>query len=142
MKQGDFDFPVGILWKCQRCTKCCGDTAERKRRVLVLPSEAKEIRKALGLPLDRFCRRTRFKPFTLEMKKDARGKCIFLKENECQIYSIRPLVCRFYPFWLERRADGTFSFKVTDECAGIGFGQTLEKSFFKSLFEATMDKIK
>lgn len=96
----------------------------------------------VGFPLERFCRKTGLKPFTLEMKKDSEGKCLFLKENECQIYPISPLVCRFYPFWLEKRVDGTFKFKITDECVGIGFGQILEKNFFKKLFDVATDRIK
>jgi len=136
-----FDFPKEILWKCQRCTKCCGDTPERERRILLLPSEARQIREVAKVPLKKFCRRTGFEPFTLEMKKNPRGKCVFLRGDECQIYSLRPLVCRFYPFWLEKREGGNFSFKVTDECDGIGSGQILEESFFTNLFHLAMEKM-
>ena len=142
MKEEDFNFPRGILWKCQRCAKCCRDAPERERRILILSFEAKQIGKMVGFPLERFCRKTGLKPFTLEMKKDSEGKCLFLKENGCQIYSIRPLVCRFYPFWLEKRKDEAFSFKITDECVGIGFGQILEEDFFKHLFDVATDRIK
>lgn len=141
MARESFDFPKGILWKCRRCSKCCGDTPERKRRILLLPSEAKRIRRAVKIPLKKFCQRTGFEPFALEMKKNSRGRCVFLKEDWCQIYSLRPLVCRFYPFWLEKREDGNLSFKVTDECTGIGSGQALEEAFFTNLFHLAKDEM-
>ncbi|MBU0757972.1 MAG: YkgJ family cysteine cluster protein [Nanoarchaeota archaeon] len=41
----------------------------------------------------------------LKTKKD--GRCIFLDDNkECEIYDIRPNVCRIYPFWAIRLIDG------------------------------------
>lgn len=141
MERKPFDFPKGILWKCRRCSKCCGDTPVRERRILLLPSEAKQIREAAKIPLEKFCQRTEYEPFALEMKKSAKGKCFFLKDNGCKIYSLRPLVCRFYPFWLEKSGDGNFSFKVTDECTGIGFGKALEEAFFTNLFYLANDKM-
>lgn len=113
----------------------------RERRILLLPAEAKQIREAVKIPMKRFCQRTGSEPFALEMKKNSRGKCFFLKDNRCEIYSLRPLVCRFYPFWLEKREDGNFSFKVTDECTGIGSGQILEEAFFTNLFRLANDKM-
>lgn len=132
---------MGILWECKRCAKCCRDASERERRILLLPLEAKQIAKTVGFPLESFCRKTGLQPFALEMKKDSEGNCIFLKGNECQIYPIRPLICRFYPFWLEKRSDGAFSFNVTDECMGIGFGPILKEDFFKNLFEMAIGKL-
>ncbi|MFH0897447.1 MAG: YkgJ family cysteine cluster protein [Candidatus Bathyarchaeota archaeon] len=141
MEREIFDFPEGILWKCRRCSKCCGDTPVKERRILLLSSEARHIREVVKIPLKKFCQRTGFKPFALEMKKNSSGKCFFLKDNKCQIYSQRPLICRFYPFWLEKSEDGNFSFKVTYECTGIGSGQILEEAFFINLFHLANDKI-
>ncbi len=141
MARKSLDFPKGILWKCLRCSKCCGDTPERRRRILLLPSEAKRIGKAVKTPLKEFCQRIGVEPFALEMKKDSMGKCVFLKDNRCQIYSLRPLVCKFFPFWLEKREDGNFSFKVTYECTGMDAGQVLEEVFFTNLLRLANDEI-
>ena len=36
----------------------------------------------------------------LQLKKKKDGSCIFLdKCGSCKIYSVRPLICRVYPFW-------------------------------------------
>ena len=141
MEMRRFNFPGGIFWKCQRCARCCGDTPERERRILLLPSEASRIIEAVKIPLKKFCQRTESEPFSLELKKNSLGKCILLKVNQCQIYSLRPLICRFYPFWLEKHGDRDFSFKMTTECPGIGSGQILKEAFFTNLFNLAMDKL-
>jgi len=56
------------------------------------------------------------------MRKTEDGRCIFLKGDSCSIYSIRPLICKFYPFELRRTGKGRFIFTYTDECPGIGGG--------------------
>lgn len=38
-------------------------------------------------------------------KKD--GKCIFFKDGKCSIYSVRPKICRIYPYWCVELIDGT-----------------------------------
>jgi Fe-S-cluster containining protein len=41
----------------------------------------------------------------LKTKKD--GRCIFLnKQNRCDIYSIRPNICRIFPFWAIKLING------------------------------------
>jgi len=56
------------------------------------------------------------------MRKTEDGGCIFLKGNSCSIYSIRPLIGKFYPFELKRTGKGRFIFAYTDECPGSGGG--------------------
>ncbi|MDQ1279934.1 MAG: uncharacterized protein QG670_1196 [Thermoproteota archaeon] len=136
-----FDFPKGILWECKRCAKCCRDASYRERKILLLPLEAKQIARTLGFQIENLCRKTGLQPFTFEMKKDSEGNCIFLKGNECQIYTIRPLICRFYPFWLEKRGNGIFSFNVTEECTGIGLGPLMKDDLFKKLFDMAIGKL-
>ncbi len=141
VRSRSFSFPEEVLWACQRCSKCCGDTPERERHILLLPSETEQIREAVKFPLRKFCRKTGLEPFTFEMKKNASGKCVFLNGEQCQVYPLRPLVCRFYPFWLEKNEDGSFSFKMTPECTGIGSGQALDEVFYMSLFKLANSKL-
>jgi Fe-S-cluster containining protein len=81
-------------------------------------------------------------PYVYEMQKNPRdGKCLFLQGNECTIYAVRPLICRFYPFELSTKEEGTYSFRVTDECPGVfsqgtkGVGKKLDAGFFRALLE-------
>ena len=43
MKRKHFKFPKQVFWECQRCAKCCGDTPDKERRILLLSSEAEQI---------------------------------------------------------------------------------------------------
>ena len=81
-------------------------------------------------------------PYCYEMKKTKEGKCIFLKENQCSIYSLRPLICIFYPFELkfdDGKASHIFSF--TTECPEIGTGRRLDEIAFENLFELAKERL-
>lgn len=42
----------------------------------------------------------------LQLKKGKDKRCLFLnKKNLCDIYPKRPLICRMYPFWYEKKGD-------------------------------------
>jgi len=132
-------YPKGIHFKCQRCAKCCGDTPQRERNILLLETEVKRIAEAAKL------RQTDFStelhggsPYRYSMKKRD-GKCIFLNGNVCEMYLARPLICRFYPFSLERSAStNAYIFKVSDECPGIGLGNLLKGKEFKKMFDEAL----
>ena len=47
--------------------------------------------------------------YSYEMKKNKKGKCFFLKENQCCIYEFRPIICRFYPFELKFDLDQKYA---------------------------------
>jgi len=71
------------------------------------------------------------KPFKYVMKKKNR-KCVFLKSGGCSIYMHRPLLCRFYPFAVEKH-NGGYIFRSSDECPGIGLGNALREDDFKEM---------
>ncbi len=63
-------------------------------------------------------------PYCYEMKKNSEGKCLFLKDNQCSIYALRPLICRFYPFELKFDPEkDQHVFDFTLECPGISKGK-------------------
>jgi Fe-S-cluster containining protein len=113
---------------------CCGDTTQKTRHILLMKHEAINISTSTKRSISDFAIEVESKePYTYEMKKTAgTGKCLFLKENRCTIYSKRPLICRFYPFGLEaHRNQRTFYF--TNECPGIGKGKLIQEREFKKL---------
>jgi Fe-S-cluster containining protein len=81
-------------------------------------------------------------PYIYRMKKTEKGKCVFLKDDSCTIYSVRPLICRFYPFQLRRSGNDKYSFMYTEECLGIGQGPELKRRFFEKLFTHLTDQMK
>jgi Fe-S-cluster containining protein len=98
-----------------------------------LDREAEEIASATNQPISDFASEIEDKtPYRYEMKKTEDGKCVFLKQNRCIVYSKRPLICRFYPFGLTITRQQK-NFYYTKECPGIGKGETLREEDFQIL---------
>ncbi len=131
-----FEYSKCVHFVCEHCAVCCGDTEERVRQILLLRMEAERISRNTSKNIDAFAEKIEgFKPYAYRMKKTREGKCIFLKDNLCIIYEMRPLICRFYPFQLENKGNNKFAFTYTNECPGIGKGPRLKRSFFEKLFK-------
>ena len=143
MEQVDFTYPVNISFECNRCGLCCGDTKQKTRRILLLKLKPKKL---LHIPLSRypiFQREIKDKlPYGYEMKKTSEGKCVFLKDNQCSIYPLRPLICMFYPFELKFDKDQNLHvFDFTLECPGINQSKVLHERDFKKLFELAQERL-
>ncbi|MCW8802213.1 MAG: YkgJ family cysteine cluster protein [Candidatus Bathyarchaeota archaeon] len=141
----EYDFPKDARFVCEKCARCCGDTEDTIRHVLLLKTEAKKISDIISKEIEEFADEVfGFEPYIYEMKKtEPDGKCLFLENNRCRIYEIRPLICRFYPFELKNLGNNNYSFLFTTHCKGIGQGPILEKKFYDFLFSLatkTMDE--
>jgi Fe-S-cluster containining protein len=138
----NFDYPHAVRFKCTKCGICCGNTQEKTRHILLLSAEAEQIAEATHQPVSEFSIKIEDKaPYSYEMKKNAEnGKCVFLKNNHCVIYFLRPLICRFYLFELKITANQKHEFLYTDECPSIGKGKTLSESYFNNLFRLASTK--
>jgi Fe-S-cluster containining protein len=137
----NFSYPPNVRFTCNHCGICCGDTPRKTRHVLLLKADAERIAKNTKLAVEGFARETAGKaPYVYEMLKDAEtGKCVFHKDDQCAVYEVRPLICRFYPFSLALE-NGTYVFKVTDECPQVSLargegGEPLGFSYFKRLWD-------
>jgi Fe-S-cluster containining protein len=104
--------------------------------------EAEQIAKATVQPISAFAAKVQGKaPYSYEMKKTSKeAKCIFLKDNRCAIYALRPLICRFYPLELKTGANRKHEFLYTSECPGIGNGKLLRENDFTRLFRLAHEK--
>jgi hypothetical protein len=139
-----FEYPVAVRFQCTKCGACCGNAQERIRHILLLGTEAEQIAAATSQPISAFAVKVEGKaPYSYEVKKTAEdGKCVFLENNHCNIYALRPLICRFYPFELKIAANQKHEFLYTEECPGIGKGKILDKNYFKKLFQLARTKAK
>ena len=130
-----FTYPKHVHFRCERCALCCGDTEERVRSILLLKTDADRISRKTSTGIDEFAEKIEgSEPYVYRMRKTEDGKCLFLKENSCSVYQVRPLICRFYPFQLKNLGNGGYAFSHTDECPGIGKGPRLRRDFFGNLF--------
>jgi Fe-S-cluster containining protein len=142
MLSGIFEYPKNIGFVCNRCGRCCGDIEYTIRHVLLLKSDADRISKETSLEVNEFADEVvGFEPYIYEMKKPEVGKCIFLKDNRCSIYELRPLICRFYPFELKNLGDNRYTFLYTKKCPGIVTSSHLDRKFFDGLFKKAMEAI-
>jgi Fe-S-cluster containining protein len=89
------------------------------------------------MPIEEFATRIEgYDPYIYEMKKTlGKGRCHFLRDNQCTIYELRPIICGFYPFELKTAENGKHEFHHTEECPGIGRGKALKKPYFKNLLK-------
>jgi len=109
---------------------------------LLLEKEAKEISAQTGLHIKDFTDTSKdTQPYIYEMKK-VENHCFFLNTNKCDIYGIRPLICRFYPFELTFDADKNLHiFTCTPECPTLNTGKALSKKTFEELFELAKQRL-
>ena len=139
----DFTYPLNMLFDCNGCGLCCGDTKRKTRHILILEAEAKKISSWTSrFVLDFSCEIKDKLPYVYEMKKTSEGKCVFLKGNQCSIYPLRPLICRFYPFELkfdEKKRLHNFDFTL--ECPGINQGKLIGEKDFKKLFKLAQESL-
>ena len=139
----DFIYPDSVSFSCTMCGICCGDTNKKKRHILMLSEEVNQISEKIGKNSLNFANGNKNQPpYLYEMKKNEKGTCIFLRENKCDIYSIRPLICRFYPFELIDLPDRKYEFLFTNECPGISKGEKIGKEHFTKLFLLACSKFK
>jgi hypothetical protein len=107
---------------------CCGDVKGKVRIVLLLRTEAERIAEETSMELQEIVEKVEgFEPHVYLIRKTNKRKCIFLKENLCSIYRIRPLVCRFYPLHLVNKGNNRYAFKYTHECPRVGNGPYSEE---------------
>lgn len=91
-------YKEGLPFKCTGCGMCCtgGPGA-----VWISDKEAADIAEHLGLSVIDFMKKyTRLIDGRRSLNEDRKTyDCVFLKENKCTLYHLRPKQCRTYPFW-------------------------------------------
>jgi Fe-S-cluster containining protein len=132
----EFYYPAGLNWSCRRCGRCCMDVEGWDRRVLLLEKDIRRLEAAgeqgFHIPADE----DRF--VAVMRKRD--GRCVFLGEDGCRVYEARPLLCRMYPFYVERRGD-VYVMGVDEGCPSVGEGDGLSEGFFARLLGYALDQM-
>lgn len=94
-------YKEGLDFDCTGCGKCCLGSPGY---VWVSVEEIEAIAKHLSMTIEDFSKkyvRKIGKKFSLIELPGQNYSCVFLKNNQCSIYSVRPKQCRTYPFWPE-----------------------------------------
>ena len=137
MKKSGLNYPKNTRFVCSKCGICCGDTARKQRRILLLQGEAENISGFVGQQISEFAEKVEGRsPYVFGMRKTRDvGRCLFLMDNKCAIYLKRPIICRFYPFELIPTTNNRSEFHCSDECPGLGKGKLLTEGYFQRLFQ-------
>jgi Fe-S-cluster containining protein len=126
-------YPAHLRWICIRCTKSCRDLPGRTRNILLAQGDIKRITDATKLTAKEFSESSRGSfPYVRKMRKLG-GRCIFLEDSRCSIYTARPLICRFYPFSLLPTANNIYVIGFDSSCSGMGKGSRRSERFFLGL---------
>lgn len=108
---------IKIKFKCQQCGNCC----RAPGFVHLSKTEAKQI--ADFLKLSCFDFKKKYTEWVLfagrVLKGTGEASCIFLENNKCAIYPVRPEQCRTFPFWDSILKDETEIKYVKTFCKGI-----------------------
>lgn len=109
-------------FECQPdCANCCKFEGGF---VYLSDREAEAIAGFLNLPKDDFLS---FYTRTIDdeccLIEGDSDRCIFLEDNYCSIYAVRPRQCRTYPFWPQNMKSLKAWRATAGECPGIGRGR-------------------
>lgn len=130
----EFYYPTNIGWSCTQCGSCCGDVEQKTRMILLLPDDIKRIEEKEKKD---FYDKWDEGNFIGLMCKKKNGKCVFHSPKGCSIYESRALLCRMYPFWLEKK-DQSFVFGFSHDCPGTSKEEILEEPFFAKLLHMAL----
>jgi len=105
-------FKKSLVINCTKCGACCrGATSDNL--VFIFPWDIEPILKKLGVNTveftNEYCNSNRLETnlgiISLHVLKHDKNSCIFLDNNICVIYDVRPTQCRKAPFnffWRDR----------------------------------------
>jgi Fe-S-cluster containining protein len=115
-------YKNGLRFECTQCGDCCtGGPGAVWVTDEELTAIAAELHKTVG---EVRLLHTKLIGSRWSLRDYPNGDCVFLdpQTRGCQIYAVRPIQCRTWPFW-PSNIESTASWKRTcDVCAGSGQG--------------------
>jgi uncharacterized protein len=118
-------YSNGLRFECNRCSHCC-----RHDPGFVFLSE-EDINRIPGYLrigraefLARYCRTVDIgsvRRITIDERPNY--DCVFWSEKGCEIYEVRPLQCRSYPFWASVVESVESWQKEAENCPGMNAGR-------------------
>lgn len=116
-------YKSGLRFSCTQCHKCC---RHDPGYVFLSEDDVTAILAYLKMALEEFvfeyCKKAIVGGFTrVSLREKSNNDCIFWNEG-CQIYKVRPLQCRLYPFWPSILDSEDAWNKESKVCFGINNG--------------------
>ena len=127
-------YKAGLKFECTSCGNCC---RLKGGKVSVSEVEIKNIGLFLGMSPENFKEKYCLAgPATEHLIDQADGACIFLDEDRCRIYLVRPLQCRTFPFWPENLKSRVRWKQLKSYCPGIDQGPLHPASWIEAQMRA------
>jgi len=133
-------YQNGLNFTCMECGECC---RLPEGRVDIIPDEVSAISVYLGIKEEEFLKQyCAIAEEKVELRENAQKECIFLEDNRCIIYPVRPLQCRTFPFWPENLKSHFRWSQLKQFCRGIDQGKhhSIEKIEEKRIKQKRYDK--
>jgi uncharacterized protein len=115
-------YSEGIRFECTGCGKCCRCEEGEIGYVYLNGDDIRALSKCLGLPENEFRKKYTAPKDMYTIIAKPEEDCLFLRDNRCMVYSVRPLQCRTWPFWQTNMLRRDWEKKVLAVCPGIGIG--------------------
>ena len=151
-----------ILFECIKCGACCREETllvtvtgrDLARISSILGLDSKELIRAVDFYLESGITsreglrdfpslNTEKGPAYVVLKKLEDGDCVFLKDNLCMIHTIRPVVCKSFPFVFQdagnHRKWGFSAMK--NICPGLGSGPEVIGSELIELADTVLEDL-
>jgi uncharacterized protein len=147
-------YSSGLRFTCSQCGNCC---TGGPGYVWISDVEIERMAEYLAISrqdlIDRYCRRVNGRLSLKEHRRGGNYDCIFLKEvpitpgepasagaintrRICEVYPVRPLQCRTWPFWPENLASQKDWSHAAKRCHGMNRGRAFTIEEIRALRDA------
>jgi len=116
-------YKNGIRFECQGCGNCCKSLDDGDGYVYLNDDEIEGIANYLKIDKKKFINAYTEIKNGYRVIRDPDKDCIFLKNNKCLIYTVRPAQCKTWPFWEIALIKKNWDEKVVTTCPGVGKGR-------------------
>lgn len=130
-------YAGGLRFTCTQCNSCCGGAPGY---VWVEEPEIERIAAFLAMPVPEFTRRYCRKVWwRISLKELPGGDCVFLGPQGCQVYRVRPVQCRTFPFWPDLVESRGRWVSEKGRCPGIGRGRLYSRQEIEQISRGERD---
>lgn len=115
-------YHKGLHFQCTECGECC---AGGEGYVWVSEKEILSMAQHLNLSVEEFSSRylkkvgRRWSLVDRPRTSRSHRECIFLRQQRCSIYEVRPTQCRTFPWWPQNLSSPQAWRKAARRCEGM-----------------------
>lgn len=111
-------YANGLRFECTGCGQCCTGAPGY---VWITKEDIVRMADYLKISINEFSRRfVRHAKGRLSLLENHKTyDCVFLKDKKCQIYPVRPIQCRTFPWWPENLKSEKGWQEAARHCEGI-----------------------